>query len=222
MSTILTFTFATPSATYDVVELADDGTVTRATGRPTGPSADVRLGWWQGALDPAVAGTATRLAAAAWPDAALPRPPAAGAWTASGATSRRGLWGDPDEVGSALRVLLAECTESATTPLAVVRLTATQAADDAPVLLSIASSGSVALEATLRDDALTSEETVVFITEEAEVVGYLGTPLPLPPGTRATGVLHGRRLGPDGQALTGSLRVDGRAPLSIAARVTSG
>lgn len=222
MSTILTFTCAVTSTTVDVVEVADDGTVTRATGRTTGASTEVDLGWWQGVLDPSVVGTATALAAAAWPDVVLPRPPAAGAWTAAGAISRRGLWGELDEVGSALRALLAECTESAATPLAAVRLSATHAGGDAPVLLSITSTGSATVEATLRDDALDADETIVFITEEAEVVGYLGMPLPLPPGTQATGVLNGRRPGPAGLALTGTLTTEGKPPLPLATTVTFG
>lgn len=223
MTTILTFTLATPAAVREVVELADDGRVVRWTGHPggTGP---VELGWWRGAVDADVAEMAATLAAATWPDVALSRPPAAGGWTAAGAASRRGLWAaEPgDEVGGALRTLLAECSRAADEPVAVAALGLRRNGPDDPLLLDVASVGVEPIGLTLRDARLTAEETVVFITEEAEVLGYLGSELVLEPGTTGIGVLRGREADADGLAITGTMSAAERERVPVGLRLTCG
>ncbi|KRA29530.1 MULTISPECIES: hypothetical protein [unclassified Nocardioides] len=202
--TLLTFTFQVTSTVHQQMVLADDGVVTRVNARPTDTERP-EVGWWHGSIDASVLGLAQSLATSAWPDFTASRPPAAGAWSAIGSGGRRGLWGETDEIGTALRSLQSECSAVAQEAVAVAALSARQSGADGPVMLTVESRGSDPIDLSLRDAEFVEGETTIFITDEAEVVGYLGAALTLPPELRAVGVLRNRHPGPEGVVLAGTM-----------------
>lgn len=218
---LLTFTLKVTSTVLQEMVLADDGTVTRVNARPEDTELP-EVGWWHGTIDGSVLTLAQSLATSAWPDFTASHPPAAGAWSATGAGGRRGLWGATDEIGSALRSLQSECATVAQEAVAVAALSARQSGADGPVMLTVESRGSDPIDLSLRDAEFVEGETTIFITDEAEVVGYLGAALTLPPELRAVGVLRNRQPGPQGVSLTGSMSSGaGRYDVGLRVAVTA-
>ncbi|WP_182377083.1 hypothetical protein [Nocardioides sp. WS12] len=215
---LLTFTLTVTSTVHQTIVLGDDGVVSRVNARP-GDTENPEVGWWQGSIDGSVLALAQSLATSAWPDITASRPPAAAAWSATGAGGRRGLWGATDEIGAALRSLQSECSKVARDAVAVAALSARQSGADGPVMLTVESRGTAPIDLSLRDAEFVDGETTVFITDEAEVVGYLGAALSLPPELRAVGVLRNRQSGTQGLDLTGTMS-SGAERYDVGLRVT--
>lgn len=184
------------------VVLEDDGTVVRLVASPGGND-HPQLGWWRGSVDPSVVGAAVNSAGADWSSTALvPVPPAAGGWWASrpdGGTIA--LWAATDIAGS-LSALLGACARAADEPEAAAELSATSVEGDREaVLLALRSIGRAALTLTFAHDR--SAPRAAFMTDEAEVVGFLGARMELGAGTAVSGVVRGRPPGPGGMSLSG-------------------
>jgi hypothetical protein len=155
----------------------------------------------------------------------MSRPPAAGAWTVTGSSGRLGLW-DPvvaPDLVPALNVVRSECTEAASSPRAVAEFSASWTDEAEPsLMLTVASAGEATIELDLTEDDATAP-TAVFLTEEGEVLGFMGGELELPAGTRVHGVLRGRAIGPRGFEVMGRMATadEERVPFHAIAAVAS-
>ncbi|MCU1693662.1 MAG: hypothetical protein JWM64_2753 [Frankiales bacterium] len=208
MALLLTWELVRPGP--DLVErltVDDAGAVERLVLQPGGND-QPELGWWQGTLADDVLPAVQRVAAAPWPSGdAQARPPAAGAWFVDGTSGRLGLWDAPegDALRPALAALRAACSDSATTAVAVLALAGeTGRGGDGPApLLRLASRGREELELRLDADA---GPAVAVVTEDAEVLGFVGGRVLLPAGAEGSALLSGRPSGERGLEVAGTLR----------------
>lgn len=225
----------------EVATLDDDGRIAWRISHPA-TTDHPQLGWWTGVLDKATMATARSLAGpSASGGAQTARPPAAGGWSATTPAGRIALWAGDDATRAGLRSVLAACRAAATVARATARLSATigGVAGDPVLILQVASIGSEELHVLVADpggggasggsDDLLDElgggpgpTTAVFLTDEAEVVGFLGEEVWLPAGTTVKCVLRGRSPGPHGLVVTGTMATAADEPVGVAATVAVG
>jgi len=209
MAPLLVWELISPPENYAVERLTldDDGAVSRRVTQP-GSTDDPAVGWWTGALDRSVVAAAKALAERDWPSGdTRSRPPAAGAWWAQGPNGRVGLWSPSteDEVRPALSALRAACAEAASRATSAVQLSARWAemgGEQVP-LLGLVSIGDQQMNLTLQHPA--EAPPAAFLTDDGEVLGFLGDQLWLPAGTSVHGLLRSRLPGPGGLELAGSM-----------------